>query len=258
MNSHFFKSHKPQTRPQNILFGIRPILEAVQNGKELDKVLIRKGLDGELAHQLITALNIHQVPIQYVPLEKLNALTSKAHQGVVAYASLIEYANLEEVIIRVIEQGKMPLVLLLDGITDVRNFGAIARSAECAGVHAIIIPNKGTAQINGDALKSSAGALNIVPVCRVPSLRGALSFLRNSGLQIVAATEKGEQSLYEIQLDSPTVLIFGSEEDGISNELLRIADILVKIPLCGSIASLNVSAASTAVLFEAVRQRLNK
>ncbi|MGL4907753.1 MAG: 23S rRNA (guanosine(2251)-2'-O)-methyltransferase RlmB [Bacteroidales bacterium] len=256
MNSHFFKAHKPRPRPENLLFGIRPIMEALQSGKELDKVLIKKNLDGELAHQLINELTAHQVPIQYVPLEKLNGLTSKAHQGVVAYASLIEYANLEEVVIRVIEQGRNPLVLLLDGVTDVRNFGAIARSAECAGVDAIVVPSKGAAQINGDALKTSAGALNILPVCRVPSLRTALYFLRSSGLQIVAATEKGAQSLYATSLEVPTALIVGSEEDGISTELLRMADVLMKIPLCGSIASLNVSAAATAVLFEAVRQRL--
>jgi 23S rRNA (guanosine2251-2'-O)-methyltransferase len=193
--------------------------------------------------------------MQHVPLEKLNALTQKNHQGVAAFASLIEYANLEETVIGVIERGETPLVLLLDGITDVRNFGAIARSAECAGVHAIVVPAKGAAQINGDALKTSAGALNLVPVCREPSLRSAIYFLRDSGIQIVAATEKADSDLYAAELDKPTAIVVGSEETGISPELLRAADVLVKIPLCGSIASLNVSAAAAVALFEVVRQR---
>ncbi|MDR2938460.1 MAG: 23S rRNA (guanosine(2251)-2'-O)-methyltransferase RlmB [Prevotellaceae bacterium] len=241
-----------------MLFGIRPVMEAIQSGREIDKVMLKKGLDGELAQELLALIDGHQIPMQYVPQEKLNGLTQKNHQGVVAFASLIEYANLEETIISVIEKGEMPLVLLLDSVTDVRNFGAIARSAECAGVHAIVVPAKGAAQINGDALKTSAGALNLVPVCRVPSLRSAIYFLRDSGIQIVAATEKAEGDLYSATFDKPTAIVMGSEETGISPEIIRTADTLVKIPLCGTIASLNVSAAAAVTLFEAVRQRAVK
>ena len=252
----FFKPRKPA--PENLLFGIRPVMEAVQSGREIDRVLLKKGLDGELAQDLIALLDEHKIPVQHVPFEKLNALTQKNHQGVVAFASLIEYANLEETVIGVMERGDAPLLLLLDGVTDVRNFGAIARSAECAGVHAIVVPAKGAAQINGDALKTSAGALNLVPVCRVPSLRSAIYFLRDSGIQVVAATEKAEQNLYAADLSKPCAIVVGSEETGISPELMRAADTLVKIPLCGSIASLNVSAAAAVALFEAVRQRSSK
>ncbi|MDR1343251.1 MAG: 23S rRNA (guanosine(2251)-2'-O)-methyltransferase RlmB [Prevotellaceae bacterium] len=241
--------------PENLLFGIRPVMEALQNGREIDKVMLRRGMEGELAQQLVALLEERHVPVQRVPAEKLNALTQKNHQGVVAFASLIAYADFEEVVISVVERGEAPLVLLLDGVTDVRNFGAIARSAECAGVHAIAVPAKGAAQINGDALKTSAGALNIMPVCRVPSLRSAIAYLRNSGVQVVAATEKADKSLYALNLARPTAIVMGSEEAGISSDILRTADELVRIPLRGSIASLNVSAAAAVALFEAVRQR---
>ncbi|MDR1416337.1 MAG: 23S rRNA (guanosine(2251)-2'-O)-methyltransferase RlmB [Prevotellaceae bacterium] len=241
--------------PENLLFGIRPVMEALQNGREIDKVMLRRGMEGELAQQLVALLEERHVPIQRVPVEKLNALTQKNHQGVVAFASLIAYADFEEVVIGVVERGEAPLVLLLDNVTDVRNFGAIARSAECAGVHAIAIPAKGAAQINGDALKTSAGALNIVPVCRVPSLRSAISYLHNSGVLVVAATEKADKSLYSLNFTQPTAIVVGSEEAGISPDVLRAADELVRIPLRGSIASLNVSAATAVTLFEVVRQR---
>ncbi|MDR0413985.1 MAG: RNA methyltransferase, partial [Prevotellaceae bacterium] len=188
----YYKQRKAS--PENLLFGIRPVLEAVQNGREIDRVMLKRGMDGELAQQLVALLEERGVPVQRVPAEKLNALTQKNHQGVVAFASLIAYADFEEVVIGATERGEAPLLLLLDGVTDVRNFGAIARSAECAGVHAIAVPVKGAAQINGDALKASAGALNAVPVCRVPSLRNAVYYLRSSGVQVVAATEKADKS----------------------------------------------------------------
>ncbi|MDR3366945.1 MAG: 23S rRNA (guanosine(2251)-2'-O)-methyltransferase RlmB [Prevotellaceae bacterium] len=252
-----FIHHKPRKpTPENLLFGVRPVAEALQNGREIDKVMLKRGLEGEAAQQLLALLEERGVPVQRVPIEKLNALTQKNHQGVVAFASLIEYANLEEVVIGALERGETPLVLLLDGVTDVRNFGAIARSAECAGVHAIALPAKGAAQINGDALKASAGALNVTPVCRVPSLRSAARYLQSSGLQLVAATEKAGKSLYALNLAKPTAIVLGAEDTGISPDLLRVADETVHIPLCGSIASLNVSAAAAVVLFEAVRQKL--
>ncbi|MDR0419544.1 MAG: 23S rRNA (guanosine(2251)-2'-O)-methyltransferase RlmB [Prevotellaceae bacterium] len=254
MEKKFYKP-RPVT-PENLLFGTRPVMEAIQAGKELDRVLVKKGLDGELSKELLTLLKESNVSYQQVPVEKLNKLTPKNHQGVVAFTSLIEYANLEEVVIGVIEEGKVPLLLLLDGITDVRNFGAIARSAECAGAHAIVVPIKGAAQINGDAMKTSAGALNIIPVCRVSGLRAAIYFLRDSGIQIVSATEKASDDLYQVDFSLPTAIVMGSEEIGISNDVVKLSDRLVKIPLCGDIASLNVSAAAAVTLFEAVRQRL--
>jgi 23S rRNA (guanosine2251-2'-O)-methyltransferase len=251
----FYKQRK--SSPENLLFGIRPVMEAVQSGREIDRVMLKRGMDGELAQQLLALIEDRGIPVQRVPLEKLNALTQKNHQGVVAFASLIEYANLEEVVISTLERGDTPLVLLLDGVTDVRNFGATARSAECAGVHAIVIPAKGAAQINGDALKASAGALNITPVCRVPNLKSAAGYLRSSGLQVVAATEKADKSLYSLDLAKPTAIVLGAEDTGISPDILCLADEQVHIPLRGSIASLNVSAAAAVVLFEAVRQRIN-
>lgn len=250
----YYKQRK--ATPENLLFGVRPVMEALQSGREIDKVLLKRGLEGEQAQQLAALLEERGVPVQRVPIEKLNALTQKNHQGVVAFASLIEYANLEEVVIGAMERGETPLVLLLDGVTDVRNFGAIARSAECAGVHAIMLPAKGAAQINGDALKASAGALCITPVCRVHSLRSALRFLLGCGVQIVATTEKADKSLYALNLARPTAIVVGAEDEGVSPDILRMADELARIPLCGSIASLNVSAAAAVVLFEAVRQRL--
>jgi 23S rRNA (guanosine2251-2'-O)-methyltransferase len=249
----FYKPRKPA--PENLLFGIRPVVEALLAGREIDRVLLKKDLGGEAAQQLHELLRERRVPVQLVPTEKLNALTPKNHQGVVAFASLIEYTDLSELVIGLMERGEAPLLLLLDGVTDVRNFGAIARSAECAGVHALVVPLRGAAQINGDALKASAGALNLVPVCRVPSLRSAIGYLRDSGICVVAATEKAERSLYALDLCLPTAIVMGAEDEGVSPEALRAANAQVHIPLRGSIASLNVSAAAAVVLFEAVRQR---
>ena len=250
----YYKQRKAS--PDNLLFGIRPVMEALQSGREIDRVLLKKGLEGELAQQLGALIEERGVPVQRVPLEKLNALTPKNHQGVAAFAALIEYASLEEVVIGAAERGETPLVLLLDGVTDVRNFGAIARSAECAGVHAIVLPTKGAAQINGDALKASAGALSITPVCRAHSLRSAVRYLHNSGVQVVAASEKADKSLYALNLAGPTAIVLGAEDEGVSPDLLRMADEQVRIPLCGSIASLNVGAAAAVILFEAVRQKM--
>ncbi|MDR1225987.1 MAG: 23S rRNA (guanosine(2251)-2'-O)-methyltransferase RlmB [Prevotellaceae bacterium] len=253
MEKKFFKPR--QATPENLLFGIRPVMEAIRAGRELDRILVKKGLEGDLAQELMQLVRDGNIPFQLVPYERLNGLTRKNHQGVVAFSSLIEYANFEEVVISVVEEGKTPLILLLDGVTDVRNFGAIARSAECAGVHAIVVPAKGAAQVNGDAMKTSAGALSVLPVCRVPSVRSAIYFLRDSGIQVVAATEKAEESVYSADFTQPVAVVVGSEEAGVSPEVLKLSDKLVRIPLCGSIASLNVSAAAAAVLFEAVRQR---
>jgi 23S rRNA (guanosine2251-2'-O)-methyltransferase len=195
---------------------------------------------------------------QYVPIEKLNRLTSKNHQGVVGYISSIEYHKIEQVLPAVFEAGKMPLVLILDRITDVRNFGAIARTAECSGVDAIVIPARGAAQINADAIKTSTGALHKIPVCKEENLKDVIDYLRESGLQVIACTEKSSEYYYQQDMTLPVAIIMGSEEDGISGEYLKRADAAVKIPLMGEIGSLNVSVATGIILYEAVRQRMNE
>jgi len=239
----------------NFIFGIRAITEAIRSDKQIDRVLMVKGLKGELYMELFELLKLHQVPIQQVPAERIDRVTRKNHQGVVAFMSEITYLNLEEIVQRVFESGETPLILVLDQITDVRNFGAISRTAECTGVHAIVIPERGAAQINADAMKTSAGALNHIPVCRVKNLHNAVKFLQMSGLQIVAVTEKTQGFYYENDFTAPTALVMGAEDTGISNDIIRIADVHTKIPLLGKVESLNVSVATAVVLYEAIKQR---
>jgi 23S rRNA (guanosine2251-2'-O)-methyltransferase len=248
-------NHDHLNQENDVIFGIRPILEALQAGKEIEKVLIRKDLNGELFQELYSEIKRYDLPFQYVPIEKLNRITRKNHQGVIAFVSPIVYYNIESIIPDLYEHGKVPFVLVLDSITDVRNIGAIARSAECGGVHAIIVPEKGSAQLNADAIKTSAGALHYVPVCRVKNLVNTVTFLKNSGLHVIAATEKGVDSYLQANYQEPAVLILGAEDTGIRTELLRIADQLVKIPVAGNISSLNVSAAATVLIYEVLRQR---
>ncbi len=252
-----------QTREQqkesgndNLIFGLRPIIEAIRSGKEIDKLLIQSGLKGELVSQLMGLLKQHDIVFQYVPVEKLNRLTLKNHQGVVGYISSITYHKIQDVLPTIFEAGKTPLILILDRITDVRNFGAIVRTAECSGVDAIIIPAKGGAQINADSIKTSAGALHKIPVCREANLKDVINILRESGLMVIACTEKTPDMYYTHDYTLPVAIIMGSEEDGVSNELLNLSDAHAKIPLMGSIASLNVSVAAGVILYEAVRQRL--
>ncbi len=240
----------------NLIFGTRAVIEAVEAGKDIEKIFVQKGLSNELYHQLRNALKGQTVPIQIVPPEKLKRITEKNHQGVVAYLTEINYYNTEELLANVFEKGKIPLVLILDRVTDVRNFGAIARGAECAGVDFIIIPSRGAAQITGDAIKTSAGALHRIKVCREDNLKNTLEYLKESGLQIVSCHEKTENLIYDADFTKPSAIIMGSEENGISNEYLKRSDMQVKIPMAGKIASLNVSVASGIVLFEAVKQRL--
>jgi 23S rRNA (guanosine2251-2'-O)-methyltransferase len=242
---------------QNLIFGTRAVIEALEAGKEIDKILVQKGLSNELYSQLRKALKDNTVPIQFVPPEKLRRITDKNHQGVVAYLTEITYYQVEELLPIIFEKGRTPLVLLLDRVTDVRNFGAIARSAECAGVDFIIIPSRGAAQINGDAIKTSAGALHRIKVCREDNLKHTIEYLKESGLQIVACHEKTEHLIYDADFTQATLVIMGSEENGISNEYLKRSDQQVKIPMPGAIASLNVSVATGIVLFEAVHQRGN-
>ncbi|MDR1056597.1 MAG: 23S rRNA (guanosine(2251)-2'-O)-methyltransferase RlmB [Prevotellaceae bacterium] len=245
-----------KTSQKNIIFGMRPVMETIKSGKQIEKLMLRQGLEGELFRELQNLLKQNNIQIQWVPVERLNRITKNMnHQGVVAWIANIEYANLEEVLDKVIEQGEKPFVLLLDGVTDVRNFGAIARSAECAGVHAIVIPAKGGAPLNADAMKTSAGTLNRIPVCRVPNLKTAIYVLKSLDVAIVGASEKADKNYFNVDLNRPAAIIMGSEGTGISRTNLELCDELIKIPLKGSIKSLNVSAAAAILLFETVKQR---
>jgi 23S rRNA (guanosine2251-2'-O)-methyltransferase len=241
---------------ESLIFGLRPVIESINAGKEIDKLLVQSGLKGDLMSQLMSLLKQHNIAFQYVPVEKLNSLTQGNHQGVVGYISSISYYKIAEVLPKVIDKGKVPLLLILDRITDVRNFGAIARTAECAGVDAIIIPSKGSAQINADAIKTSTGALQKVPVCREENLKSVIDYLKECGVQIIACTEKTTDYYFQIDFTVPTAVIMGSEEDGILNEYLQKSDGKAKIPLMGEIGSLNVSVACGIILYEAVSQRL--
>jgi len=237
------------------IFGIHAIQEAVNAGKELEKVLVRRGVGSDLFNKLVGELHMLNIPVQQVPVEKLNRVTGKNHQGIIAFISEITYHDITLLLPSVFEKGEEPMILLLDGVSDVRNFGAIARSAECAGVHAIIIPFSGSAAVNADAVKTSAGALHRIPVCRHKNMSRVLKFLQESGLRLYGATEKAEKTIYDADLSGPAGFIMGGEEKGISAELLKDIEHWVSIPMKGKIASLNVSVAAGVVLFEALRQR---
>jgi len=250
-----FDQRAPRESNQ-MVFGIRAVIEALRAGKEIESLYIQRGLGGGLLNELKGVLNEYNIQAQQVPVEKLNRLTLKNHQGVVAFISPIIYQKVEDIIPQIFEKGEVPLILVLDGITDVRNMGAIARTAECAGVHAIVIQAKGSAQINPDAIKTSAGALYKIPVCRHDNFMQTVRFLQESGLQLVCCTEKTKENIYTPDYTSPTAIIMGSEEDGIRNEIIRIADHLAKIPMFGEIESLNVSVSSGVIIYEAIRQRV--
>ena len=245
------------TEEKNYIFGIRAIIEAVQAGKTIDKLFIQKGLHNDLFAELWKLVREKRINYKHVPVEKINRLTRKNHQGVFAFISPIDFHNIEDVIPKLYEEGKNPLILVLDRITDVRNFGAIARTAECAGVDAIIIPEQNAAAINADAIKTSAGALHKITVCRTWNLKLALQFMKDSGIQLVGCTEKTQDNMYKPDYTPPTAIIMGSEEDGVSPEFLKMCDARAKIPMAGKIASLNVSVATGVILFEALRQRGN-
>lgn len=240
-----------------IIFGLRPVIEAINAGKEIDKILIQNGLHSELFGELKKLLAGKSIPYQYVPAEKLKRTTTKNHQGVIAYVSNISYSDIEKIIPFIFEQGKNPLVLILDRITDVRNFGAIARTAACAGVDAIVIPYYNSVRVSSDAIKSSAGALHQIPVCRSKSMLQTVEFLKSSGLSIVCCTEKAKTEYYNSDMSLPAAIIMGSEEDGISDIILKSTDRQISIPMRGAIASLNVSVAAGIILFEAAKQRKN-
>jgi len=237
------------------VFGIRAVIEAVNNGESVNKVFLQKGLRGDLFQELVSLLNKHSINLSYVPVEKLNRLTNKNHQGVVAQISPIEFHDLENLVMTVMESGKTPLFLLLDQLSDVRNFGAIIRTAECTGVDGIIIQKKGGAPVNGDTIKTSAGAVFKVPICKVDHIKDAMFYLQASGIKVIAATEKTEHMLYDVSFTEPCAIIMGSEGRGINPSVLKLVDAKAKLPILGEIESLNVSVACGAFLYEVVRQR---
>ena len=240
---------------ENLVYGIRSVLETLNSGKDLERVFIQKGLKGDLIDELKAVLKGTDTPISMVPIEKLNRFTRKNHQGTVVLVSPVQYFPLDQVIAQTYEKGEVPLLLLLDGVTDVRNFGSIARTAECMGVHGIIIPGQGSAQINADAVKTSAGALNFIPVCREPNINLAVNEMKNSGIKIVACTEKSDKTLNQFDFTAPVCLVMGAEDVGISGAILTIADEKGKLPLYGQIESLNVGSACSMALYEITSQR---
>ncbi len=241
---------------ENIIFGIRPVVEAIEARREIERIFVRKGSESQLLQDLRDLAFRHHVRVQEVPIEKLNRLTKGNHQGVVAQIAQIAYVEVQDILDRVPED-ETPLIVVFDGVTDVRNFGAIARSAECSGAHGIITPLKNSAPVNAEAMKSSAGALSTIPVSRVGSIRTTLMALKNDGFSIVAATEKSRQLIYDADFKQPLAIVMGSEDTGISREVLKLCDQELAIPLIGHISSLNVSAAAAVILFEVVRQRIN-
>ena len=240
---------------KEFIFGMHPVMEAIRGGRQIDRVLVRQGLRGPGYHELMQVVNEFAVPWQVVPMEKLDYITRKNHQGVIAWLSAIEFQNIENILPRIFEEGGEPLLLMLDGVSDVRNFGAIVRSALCFGAHAVVIPEKNSARISADAVKASAGALSTFPVCRVKSLTKCLSYLKDSRLKSVSATEKADKVVSDVSLTGPLVVILGSEEKGISREMLGLSDARVSIPITGSIGSLNVSVSAGILLYEVGRQR---
>lgn len=239
----------------NVIFGIRAIQEAIQSGKSIEKILMKPGLQGSLYNALFQEVKRQNIPVQKVPIERIGYYTNGNHQGVVAIVSPVDYQDLETVVNSAIEAGRHPMVLILDGITDIRNFGAIARTAECAGIDAIVVPEKGSAPINGDAIKTSAGALYRIPVCRVSKIWYSMKFLKELDFSIIAATEKGETDYRNANFKGKIAFVMGAEDKGISTQVLKMCDTTVSIPLKGEIGSLNVSVAAGILIFEALKAR---
>lgn len=237
------------------IFGLHAVIEAIKAGKQIDRLLIKQGLQGPLYHELMTEVKANNIVYQIVPLERIELVTRKNHQGVLAWLSVIEYQYIANLLPMIYEKGEDPLIIALDGVSDVRNFGAIVRTAECFGAHGIIIPEKGSARVTADAVKTSAGALHTFPVCREKSIVRSIEFLKDSGLKVYCAGEKSGKIASEVNLTGPSVLILGSEDKGISRELISLSDEQIKIPMTGTIGSLNVSVAAGILLYEMVRQR---
>jgi 23S rRNA (guanosine2251-2'-O)-methyltransferase len=243
-------------KERDLIYGVRAVIEAIKAEREINKIMIQKGMDKELFMELKEELKGKDFQLQFVPREKLDALTDNNHQGVVAQVSPIKYHDIEPLVEGLIEDGKKPFILVLDRITDVRNFGAIARTAECEGVDAILLPSKGSAQVNADAVKTSAGALNRIKVCRTDNLKDSLFYIQQCGVRLVACTEKSKVPLYETNLRGSVAIIMGSEKDGVTQDLINMADISCRIPMRGEIASLNVGVAAGMAMYEKLRQEL--
>ncbi len=241
----------------NFIFGTRAVIEAANSDKQIEKVLITRSKDNELQNELLQVLKKYKILHQFVPFQKINRITKKNHQGVLAFISPVKFYDIEEITTRVFEEGKTPFIIVLDGVTDVRNFGAIVRTAECAGANAILVPEKGSAQINADAVKTSAGALHKLPICRTISLRKTLENLKNSGIKIISASEKAEKNYYNSDFKVPVAIVVGAEDEGVSKPVISISDEFVKIPILGEIKSLNVSVAASILIYETIRQRIN-
>lgn len=249
------KTSEKMIKESDCIFGLRPVIEAIRAGKQIDRLLVKQGLQGALYHELMTEVSKHNIVYQIVPVERIELVTRKNHQGVLAWLSVVEYQNLSNLLPMIYERGEDPLIIALDGVSDVRNFGAVVRSADCMGAHAVLIPEKGSARITSDAVKASAGALHTMPVCRERSLTRAIRYLKDSGLKVICSAEKAGTTPSGSDLTGPAVLIMGSEDKGISRELISLADHVVGIPMTGNIASLNVSVAAGIFLYEIVRQR---
>ena len=240
---------------ETTIFGLRAIIEAINSGEQIDKIFLQKGMRGELFQELEQVIRQARVNTSYVPVEKLNRLSKGNHQGAVAHISPVAFHDIEDLVINTIESGVTPLFLLLDQLSDVRNFGAIVRTAECTGVSGIIIQKKGGAPINGDAIKTSAGAVFKIPICKVDHIKDAVFHMQASGIKVIAATEKAKNFIYDVSLNEPCAIIMGSEGRGINPSVLKASDEQAKLPILGEIESLNVSVACGAFLYEAVRQR---
>lgn len=238
------------------IFGIRAVMEAIEAGKDIDKILIKKDLQGELASELFDLIRQYHIVTQKVPVERINKITRKNHQGVVAILSAVTYHSLENIVPQIYEEGMLPFIVVLDGITDVRNFGAISRTCECVGANAVVIPERGSVTVNADAVKTSAGALHYLPVCREKNVVTAVKFLKDNGYRIVAASEKAQITYTQADYTGPVAIVMGAEDTGISPEVLRLCDTMVSIPQFGNIGSLNVSVAAGVMMYEVVRQRL--
>ena len=238
---------------QQIIYGLRPVIEAIGSGQQVERVMIQNGLNSSLLNELRTRLKEHDIPFQYVPVEKLNKMTSGNHQGVVATIAAVKYHSFMQ-LMETLEEPSV--IVLLDHVTDVRNMGAIARTAECTGVAALVVPDHGSAALNEDAIKTSSGALLRLPVCREQNLKTVVNLAKQCGYQVVAATEKGAVHYREVDFRQPTLLIMGNEETGISTELLKMSDVRAKLPIVGAVASLNVSVAAGVFMYEALEQRL--
>lgn len=243
--------------PSDYIYGIRAVIEAIREGRQIDKLFIKKDLTGELASELFSLMREHKIVAQRVPVERLNRITRKNHQGVIAMLSAVDYYNLGNLVSTLYEEGILPFIVILDGITDVRNFGAIARTAECCGVNGLVIAEKGSVSVGADAIKTSAGALHSLPVCRERSLRAAVDFLRKSGFKVVAVSEKANENYTVADYTGPVALVMGAEDVGISPDVMNQCDTKVSIPMFGHIGSLNVSVAAGVMMYEVVRQRLN-